>query len=411
MTAPWTPMRWPASWKDPSALDLLKGAAIDYLVVDKESGFDAVRAQARAQGVHVVDAGSTPSGVTLIQGAWPGVKMGRAGGNAFAGGPTGVPWVDTNGWQIRLSAALHPESAVWVDAPPKGSQRFAPTSYLTALADSAAYGGRWLISLDDRLVSGLAARQPDALEAWKTITAAAGFFSSRKAWSEFVPVAAVGIVSDFAGPNESFSRELLNLVGRAGQHYRVLPKSNVAGASFDGLRAVIYADQAPPTAETRKHILAFVESGGLLITVPAWGAVSGAPVKGEEHPRFVVHAAGKGRIAQANAAPDDPFIMASDAVVLVSHRYDLVRFWNGGATGSYYAEAPDRKRAVVHLLFYANRGPDSASVRIAGRYRTAKASTVDMAEIANVHVESHEDAMEVHLPQVSPYVALELEVQ
>jgi len=66
---------------------------------------------------------------------------------------------------------------------------------------------------------------------------------------------------------------------------------------------------------------------------------------------------------------------------------------------------------VVYLLFYADRGPDSASVRIAGRYRTAKASTVDVPEITNVHVESLKDAVEVHLPQVSPYVALELEVQ
>jgi hypothetical protein len=35
MMAPWTPMRWPAAWKDPSTLDLLKGTAIDYLLIEE----------------------------------------------------------------------------------------------------------------------------------------------------------------------------------------------------------------------------------------------------------------------------------------------------------------------------------------------------------------------------------------
>ena len=111
----------------------------------------------------------------------------------------------------------------------------------------------------------------------------------------------------------------------------------------------------------------------MLITGPKWGDVPGTPAKAEEHPRYSWRALGKGRIALAHEDPDDPYLWANDSVVLVSHRYDLVRFWNGGATGSFYTMSPDRKQAVVHLLFYANRGPDSASVRIAGRFRGVKA--------------------------------------
>ena len=36
MMAQWTPMRWPDTWTDPSALDLLHGTAIDYLLIGKE---------------------------------------------------------------------------------------------------------------------------------------------------------------------------------------------------------------------------------------------------------------------------------------------------------------------------------------------------------------------------------------
>jgi len=94
--------------------------------------------------------------------------------------------------------------------------------------------------------------------------------------------------------------------------------------------------------------------------------------------------------------------------VLVSHRYDLVRFWNGGAAGSFYTVAPDGKKALVHLLFYAARGPDAATVRIAGRYRAARASTVTEPQVANLVMQAQGDAVEVHLPPVSQYVALEL---
>ena len=146
------------------------------------------------------------------------------------------------------------------------------------------------------------------------------------------------------------------------------------------------------------------------LTDPRWGAVADGTAQSGEHPRFSISTAGKGRIAIAKAVPDDPYMLANDSVVLVSHRYDLVRFWNGGSTGSLVTMAPGGKQAIVHLLFYADRGPDSASVRIAGRFRSVKATTVDLPVVPNVRVEWQKDAVEVHLPQVSQYVALELGV-
>jgi hypothetical protein len=96
--------------------------------------------------------------------------------------------------------------------------------------------------------------------------------------------------------------------------------------------------------------------------------------------------------------------------VLVSHRYDLVRFWNGGATGSYYTVSADGKRAIVHLLFYAGRGPDEGSVRVAGAYRSVRLWTPGIAGAQSVKMIAQKDAVEVHLPPVAQYAALELEV-
>jgi hypothetical protein len=406
MNAEWTPMRWPGSWKSPSALALLNGTPINWLLVDKDAGLAPVIEQAKQAGLHVAEIAAPPAGVALLKGEWPGVAMSRGGGTSA--GPTGVPWVDTNSWRIRLEAARRPGADIWVDAPPKGPRVFA-SSYRTAIADAAAYGGRWVISLDAPLAAAIADGKADALATWKGIAGTAAFFAARPQWPAYLPEAVVGVISDFAGDNEFLGQELLNLIGRTNQQYAVLVKTRLPEAAFRGLRALIYADSQPPAAGLRKQILDFVSAGGLLITGPKWGIPPGAPAT-EEHPRYAARTLGKGRLAIAKADPDDPYVLASDSALLISHRYELLRFWNGGALGSFLTVAPDRKRAVAHLLFYADRGPDHVSVRILGRYRKASLWTTDRQEPRPLEMEIQKDAVELHLPVVSQYAAAELEV-
>jgi hypothetical protein len=299
---------------------------------------------------------------------------------------------------------MHPDCAVWIEAaPPK--QVF-PSSYVLAVADPASFGGRWIVTLDDNLAGGLAQGNANAQNVWKNVKDAAAFFASRKEWAGYGPAGVSGVISDFTGDNEFFSHELLNLTARAGQHCVPLRKDKLTPAAMRGLAAVVYADEKPPAPALRKQILAFVEAGGTLVTTPVWGPAAGSR---DDHPRFAVARAGKGRIARSVEPPDDPWVFANDAVIVVSHRHDLVRFWNSGACGSSYMVSPDGKSAVVHLMFYANRGPDSASVRVAGPYRRVKASMIATPEIA-VKAEQQKNALEAHLPQVSQYVALELSV-
>ena len=49
-------------------------------------------------------------------------------------------------------------------------------------------------------------------------------------------------------------------------------------------------------------------------------------------------------------------------------------------------------------------------MRVAGRYRAARASTVDNPDVGKLTMEAQGDGMDVHLPPVSQYVALELDV-
>ncbi len=207
-------------------------------------------------------------------------------------------------------------------------------------------------------------------------------------------------------------------MARTNEQYRIVLKAEISAESLNSLKAVIYPDADPPSANVRKQILDFVQNGGMLIAGPKWGELPGEPAKYDDHPRYASRVFGKGRVAIGKTDLADPYILANDSVVLISHRYDLLRFWNGGALGSYLTTAPDRKRSVVQMLFFAKElngkvqpgGPAAASIRVAGRYRAAKLWTLSQAEPARVEIEPEKDAVELHLPGLSEYAAVELEV-
>jgi hypothetical protein len=155
--------------------------------------------------------------------------------------------------------------------------------------------------------------------------------------------------------------------------------------------------------------MAFVYSGGTLITGPNWGPPPGTPAREQTQPGYVFHVWGRGRVAYAKEAPGDPYALANEAVLIVSHRYDSVRFWNAGSAGSYFTATPDRKRAVVHMLFYTDRATAQVTVRVAGSYRTGKLWTLDGPEPRPIEMDLQKDAVELHLPTVSQYAAAELE--
>jgi len=397
MIADWTPLRWPDAWKFADALDLLKGTSINCLI-----GADSAIAHAAAPlGIQTLAPGRAPQGVTLIEGVWPGIRVARFGSsNAFSAGPTGDPWVNSNIWPVRLAQARKPGTSVWLRANPGNSQ------YTTAIADAALAGGRWIISLDEALAAAILNRKPEALAVWKSIASTAGYFAAHRAWTDYEPQAVVGIVSAFA---TSQSQEVLNLIMRSGQQFRAIPLERFESVSLAGLRAIVLPDPDPPAGHIRGALTNFVTQGGLLVAHKAWGAPKSALASDRSHPRFTMLTLGKGTLALARTDLNDPYLLASDTAILVSHRYDLLRFWNGGALSAYYSASPDRKRGLVQILFYANRPADDVTVRVSGPYRTARLSTLDNPAPQPAHCEQQPGALEIHLPGATRYAALELE--
>lgn len=395
-------MRWPAAWQDASALERLRGTPVDWLWIDDSAALSPVRSAARSAGLRLFTPDHPAPGIVEVRGEWPGIKGGER--HSASAGPTGEPWVDANGWRVQVAQALHPGAQVCVDASLPEGMRGSASSYRTTIADAAASGGRWILNLPPELVAGIQSGNAAALETWSAIIGAAKFFEQNGGWGHWHPQAVIGVVADFAGEDESFSHEVANLLARAGSPARILPQTRPL--SLAGLRAVIYAG-GKPAQPVQNALVEFARGGGMLIASQKSGFAAGTPDPRLGHPRYQVSPHGRGRIALAESF-DDPFEVANDAVILVSHRYDLVRFWNGGATGYRLLTAPAGGRAVAHLLFYADRAAGEASVRIAGPYRNARIRTIDHPEPRAVEFHVQSGGVEVHLPAVSQYAAIEL---
>jgi hypothetical protein len=341
---------------------------------------------------------------------WPGAAVGRR--NDPTAGPTGVPWLDSNGWYIQLARA-RTQAAVWVlfDPPGKGTV-VQPQSYLLAVCDAEAAGGRWVISLDDNVRAELASKGAAASAAWKSVSGAVSFFEKHREWRSYQPAGVVGVMSDFSGENYDFSGEILNLMSRRDLPFRVLWNVGTGTPALAGLKALVWADGAQPAAPLRKSMLSFVEQGGLLVTGPKWGS-DGTPGAGG-HTRFDVRALGKGRIAVAREDLGDPYQLVMDTQTLLSYSNEVAKLFNASASGGFhYTATPDGKRALLQLLTYATAGraTNLATAWTRSKYRSARVWTIDLAQPAPVQQTECEDGgTEYHLPPMPAYAALDFEV-
>ncbi len=370
-------------------------------------GFDILRFRRRGFG-------SAPPSDFLgdVDAVWPGLRtmnLTSAADVDAVSGPTGTPWLDSNGWYVRLARRLAGPRTLWLAfEPPDVGQPHAAGSYVQAIADTEAHGARWLVSLDPHLRAGLLDGRASARDAWFAVRRTLAFFREHAGWASYVPVGQLGVVSDYRGPNEFLSFEVLNLLGRQGSLYRILEKGAAAEASLDGLDAIVYVDEALPAADLYRMLYAFSERGGTLVTPPGWEE-RGVPEDDPGLPRYRVYRHGRGRLAVARKAADDPQVLAEDAQLLMSHRLDRLRVYNVGAGLHQYATSGDGRSGVLHTLAFPTPYPKMPvtiwfrQAWAAGRYWTP-----DAADAPNVERAPVETGVEFRLPSLPVYSALGL---
>ena len=424
MTAPasWIPLRWPSAWIDPALLGLLDGAPFNCLAMEWNAALAPVAAKARAAGLSLVALGNETSRaaaaaagiapppeslLTPADSVWPGIAS--SAGGAGASGPTANPWIDSNGWLLRLAQVRAPQKTVWLTFTPPGAPRVVLLeAYLRAIADTGAWGGRWVVSLDSGLQGGLARGDSKALASWKAIAAAVAFFEQRRAWNQLEPLGVVGVISNFAGPNVTASQEILNLLGRRSLAYRILESSTAATASLSGFKALISVDEGEPAPPLRRRLLTFANQGGLLVVGAAWNRTEGTST-GMDHPRVDVRQLGTGRLAICKDSPPDPFMIARDVHMLLGRTYDVARFFNLSAFLSNCTASPDRTRQLVQIVSFAIRFPnDVATVWVPGKCASARLWSLGSAGPSPLEMVPENGGASLLLPPVPVYAGVEL---
>ncbi len=140
-----------------------------YVLIDPGAEVPGLAGEARSAGITLLEPAALPSSVAVVKGLWPGVRLSREGGDRSLAGPTGEPWVDSNGWRVLAARAARPDAQIWIDARPQPS-RSSTEDYILAFADAAAHGGNWIVALDDGLAAGLAAKTQREMDIWKQVT-------------------------------------------------------------------------------------------------------------------------------------------------------------------------------------------------------------------------------------------------
>jgi len=168
-----------------------------------------------------------------------------------------------------------------------------------------------------------------------------------------------------------------------------------------------------PDQPLRRKIADFVEQGGLLITGPGWGK-EGKPAPPDFETQFDVLAAGKGRLAVARNAIDDPYQVAMETQLLLSHRNDLVKIYNSPSSGcTRYTASSDGRTALLQCLSYADSSRAGLrTIWVRDKYRGARLWTIG-GQAGSMNGQPSDDyaGVEYHLAANTPqtYVALEFE--
>jgi hypothetical protein len=350
----------------------------------------------------------------VADGIWPGVPQEKAP----TGGPTNLPWVDSNGALLGMARALAPNKDVWIFVEPPAKAKLTVANYLLTVADAEAYGGHWVISLDDQMRAGLAAKSAQTAADWKKITDAVAFFGQNKTIRTYERMGRLAVMSNFSEPDRAFGEDTLNMFPRLREPFRVISRTQALAASLDGLQGIFFVDQVAPEPKLREKLTAFVKGGGTLFVRSTWPNPEGSPMQlssAEDYLYFNVRQLGKGRLAVAKEENPDTYFSCMDVQNIMSHRGDPARLYNGASMNYFYQVSPRGRQGVIHVLNYSRLpGSANALIFLKSPYRSASFVSPEIASPVALKWSPLTSAYEtggaeLSLPLISVYGAVRME--
>ncbi len=341
---------------------------------------------------------------------WPGVKLKTMEGDTAIAGPTGVPWVNSNGWFSLLAREMAPGKVLWLDVDPPASVGAShPEEYCLAVADARVYASRWIISLDDEMRAAVLKRETRAMDAWTHMCETISFFESHSDWSAYKPMGVLAVISDFRGENAFMGGEVLNLLNRRQVQFLIMDRPRALSKPIKGLKAILWVDAASPNAPQHAHLLAFVRQGGLLIAATYWGPSRVKPYKYDWLFGYDVYGVDKGRIVVPEKGFQDPYEVARATHLLVGRRNDLVRLYNPATTNCYPSIDSERHKQLVQVLNYSTKPADYVTVWVNAGASSARLWSPVRQDSSVVKYVAASDGTDLDLPTFAVNCAVEFE--
>jgi len=333
-----------------------------------------------------------PAPIVALKGLAPsGRNLSEMG---IRGAPSSQPWIESNLWLVRSLA--FPSRRVWIS-----SQIESPSAidYARAVADAAAAGGRWIISLDDALRTKLRVRDASALEAWRRLSSYLKFAESHAAWRLLSPYGNVGIVLDPASTQPDVADEYLKLVARRQVPYQLVSRSELNAAALAKFRAIVATELDPPSATERKLLQDFADKGELVLAAPSWG---GAP---KTEP-FVELPTSKGTVVvykdpdPDGVARDLKELLSDDDLGVVPFNVpSVITFASGGRPG---------EPLCVQLVNYFDHPVEAITIRVAGKFSSARMETPEGAAV-DLPLRDTDGRTEVTIPKLLLWGAVSMQ--
>ena len=376
-------------------------AALDGLVLEGEFApeFSASLRQAAGSKVVLEITGDPapwrwkPAPIVAIAGVAPsGRNLAEMG---IRGAPSSEPWIESNIWLVRSfnNASAH---SVWISSQLENASA---NDYGRAVADAAAGGGRWVVSLDDLLRAKLRGQDPSALEVWHRLSKYLRFAESHAAGRTLAPYGNVGIVLDPASTKPDAADEYLHLTARRQVLYQLVARPDLSAAAVAKFRALVVIELDPPSAAERKLLEDFTSSGGLVIAGPSWG---GAP---KTEP-FAEIPSGKGRVVVYK--DPDPETVARDLKEMLSDDDLGVVPFNVPSVITIASGGGPGKPLVVQLVNYFDQPVEAITLRVSGKFHSARLETPDSAAV-DLPLREDEARTEVTIPKLLSWGAVLME--
>jgi hypothetical protein len=146
-----------------------------------------------------------------------------------------------------------------------------------------------------------------------------------------------------------------------------------------------------------------------VIAAAYWGPPEAKPTRKDPSLQYKMYNLGKGQIAVAEEGFQDPYQVAVDTHLLVSHRNDLVRLYNPASTNCHSSIDPGHRKRLVQVLNYSSEPADSVTLWMNTRARSARLWRPGTKDALTVQGVAAAPGTDFGLPPVSVYCALEFE--